>query len=230
MTDAQRAVVGLSEDTAEQVRVRIAKVCREIAARGVVVGGAGNVSERAGDMICITRTGLRFEKADPADVCVISTTGQLVEGTRPSSETILHLGVYRNTDARAIVHIHGKSSVAVGLVRDQVPLVHYNIRRLGGCVPTVAYAPFGSTELAQSVSQAMVEGAKSVLLRNHGSVSQGKTLDEAVEFIEMTEWLCDVYLSAYSLGPPALLSEGELAELADRAAATGYGTSSDTTV
>src|SRR5690606_11050403 len=130
------------------------------------------------------------------------------------TETQLHAGIYRQTDSRAIMHIHGAASVAVGLVEDEVPPVHYNILRLGGHVPTVPFAPFGSVDLAQSVSAAMADGAKAVLMRNHGSISRGGCLTEAVEFIEMTEWLCNVYLSAHGLGHPALLGPDVLKDLA----------------
>ncbi|MFI2436193.1 class II aldolase/adducin family protein [Streptomyces sp. NPDC018693] len=49
----------------------------------------------------------------------------------PSSETPLHLGIYRTTDAQAIVHTHAPWATALGLVRDDLPAVHYAILRSG---------------------------------------------------------------------------------------------------
>ncbi|MFJ9567556.1 class II aldolase/adducin family protein [Streptomyces fuscichromogenes] len=207
----------------DQMRESVAAKCREIAAREVAVGGAGNVSVRVGDQVLITRSNLRFEAATAEDVSVVDLDGKLLEGERPSSETGLHVGVYRRSGAEAVVHTHGRSSVAVGLVSDEIPLVHYNLLRLGGRVPTVPYFVFGSKELADATGDAVAAGAAAVLLRNHGSVACGRSLDEAVEHAEMTEWVCDVYLAAKSLGEPSLLTSQDLEEVAGQATRLAYG-------
>ncbi|WP_344336952.1 PfkB family carbohydrate kinase [Brevibacterium salitolerans] len=214
-------VPGITAPQLEERRIRLARRARDIAKRGVVLAGAGNISERHEDLVFITRGGLRFESAEPEDICVLTLRGELLCGSRPSSETLLHLGVYQCTEALAVVHTHGRSTVAVGLVEDELPVIHYNILRLGGRVPTVPYFPFGSEELAESVGASMAAGSRSVLLRNHGAVSCGSTLDEAIEFSELTEWLCEVYLSARVLGAPARLNHGDLTEVRRRAAEYG---------
>ncbi|MBT0771544.1 class II aldolase/adducin family protein [Kineosporia sp. J2-2] len=210
-------------DDLHRMREEVAATCREVAARGVAVGGAGNISLRVGDQVLITRSGLRLEAATASDISVVTLDGDLVRGARPSSETGLHLGIYRRSGTGAVVHTHGMSSVAVGLVADELPRVHYNILRLGGRVPTVAHHVFGSAELARATGDAVAAGARAVLLRNHGSVSCGTTLDDAVENAELTEWLCDVYLSAARLGSPALLTPDDLEAVAGQATRLGYG-------
>lgn len=205
------------------LRAEVAAQCRELAGHGVALAGAGNVSVRADDLVLITRAGLRLEHAAAEDITVITRAGEVLEGARPSSETGLHLGVYARTDARAVVHTHGRSSVAVGLVCDQMPLVHYNLRRLGGRVPTVPYLLFGSADLAAAVGEAVADGFGTVLMRNHGAVSSAASLGEAVEHACLLEWLCDVYLAAHSLGTPALLTDGDLDAVAAQAAALAYG-------
>jgi L-fuculose-phosphate aldolase len=122
-----------------------------------------------------------------------------------------------------VVHTHGRSSVAVGLVCDQMPLVHYNLRRLGGRVPTVPYLLFGSDELAEAVGSAIAGGFSTVLMRNHGAVSSAPSLGEAVEHACLLEWLCDVYLAAHSLGAPALLTDNDLEAVGAQAARLAYG-------
>ncbi|WP_134322687.1 class II aldolase/adducin family protein [Cumulibacter soli] len=201
----------------------LASRCRDIAERGVALGGAGNVSIRVGDTVLITRAGLRLERATAADMCALTLDGEQLSGARPSSETGLHLGIYRRSEARAIVHTHSRVSVAVGLVLDELPRVHYNIRRLGGRVPTVPYYVFGSAELADAVGDQVAAGHASVLMRNHGSVSCASSLAEAIEFTEMTDWLCDVYLTARQLGEPSVLSAEQLDEVAAQAARLDYG-------
>ncbi|OPX13224.1 class II aldolase/adducin family protein [Mycobacterium sp. AT1] len=205
------------------LRADVAERCRELATHGVALAGAGNVSVRSKDHVLITRAGMRFETAEADDVTVVTLAGDVVDGARPSSETGLHLGIYHRSVAGAVVHTHGRSSVAVGLVCDEMPLVHYNLLRLGGRIPTIPYLLFGSHELAEAVGTAVAGGHGTVLMRNHGAVSSARTLAEAVEHACLTEWVCDVYLAARSLGTPALLTDGDLAAVAEQSSRLAYG-------
>lgn len=205
------------------VRAEVAASCRDLAAQGVAVAGAGNVSVRSDDFVLITRAGMRFEAATAEDITVVSRTGDVLDGSRPSSETGLHLGIYERSAAGAVVHTHGRSSVAVGLVCDQMPLVHYNLRRLGGRIPTIPYLLFGSDELADAVGDAVAAGFGSVLMRNHGAVSSAGSLAEAVEHACLVEWVCDVFLAASGIGTPAVLTDEDLDAVAEQSRRLSYG-------
>jgi L-fuculose-phosphate aldolase len=208
----------------EQMREEVARKCREIAAEGVAVGGAGNVSVRAGeDRVLITRANVRFEQATADDITILTLDGEVVSGARPSSETGLHLGIYRRSEVGAVVHTHGQRSVAVGLVLDEIPMVHYNVLRLGGRIPTVPYFVFGSQDLADATGKAVAAGANAVLLRNHGSVACGANLETAIENSAMLEWICDVYIAARSLGEPALLTIDDLEDVLAQSQRLSYG-------
>jgi L-fuculose-phosphate aldolase len=207
----------------DALRDDVAAGCRELAGQGLALAGAGNVSVRTSEHVLITRAGLRFESAAANDITILTPAGGIVDGARPSSETGLHLGIYERSAARAIVHTHGRSSVAVGLVCDRMPLVHYNLLRLGGRIPTVPYHVFGSEELANAVGDAVADGFGTVLMRNHGAVSSAPSIVEAVEHACLIEWLCDVYLAASSLGTPALLSDGDLDAVAAQSERLAYG-------
>jgi L-fuculose-phosphate aldolase len=187
------------------------------------LAGAGNVSVRTDEHVLITRSGLRLHSATPEDVTILTPAGEVLDGSRPSSEVGLHLGIYERSSARAVVHTHGRSSVAVGLVCDEMPLVHYNLLRLGGRLPTVPYHLFGSEELADAVGAAVAAGFGTVLMRNHGAVSTAASLAEAVEHACLLEWLCEVYLAACSLGRPALLDDDDLAAVAAQSRRLAYG-------
>ena len=207
----------------QALRGDVAARCRDLAAQGVAVAGAGNVSVRIDDRVLITRAGMRFEAATAEDITVVSLAGDVLVGSRPSSETGLHLGIYGRSAAAAVVHTHGRSSVAVGLVCDEVPLVHYNLLRLGGRIPTVPYLLFGSDALAEAVGDAVGRGFGTVLMRNHGAVSSARSLDEAVEHACLVEWVCDVYLAARSIGTPAVLTDDDLDAVAEQSRRLSYG-------
>lgn len=207
----------------QSLRADVAARCRELAGHGVALAGAGNVSVRTDDRVLVTRGGMRFETAEPEDITVVTLDGEVLDGARPSSETGLHLGIYRRSSMQAVVHTHGRSSVAVGLVCDEMPLVHYNLLRLGGRIPTIPYLLFGSDELAAAVGDAVAQGFSTVLMRNHGAVSSAQSITEAVEHACLTEWVCDVYLAAHSLGTPALLNDSDLEAVAQQSRRLSYG-------
>src|ERR1700761_5425389 len=88
-------------------RARVAGVARRLAAEGLVLGTAGNVSERAGDLVAVTPTGAALEGLAAEEVAVVDLDGNLVDGDlAPTSELQLHLGVYRRFGAGAVVHAH----------------------------------------------------------------------------------------------------------------------------
>jgi L-fuculose-phosphate aldolase len=85
----------------------IVATCHRLARDGLVLGTAGNVSVRHGDLVALTATGVVLAEATPADVTVVDLAGAVVEGgLRPTSEAGLHLGIHRRLGDGAVVHTH----------------------------------------------------------------------------------------------------------------------------
>jgi L-fuculose-phosphate aldolase len=186
---------------------------------GLVEGTAGNVSVRHGDLVAISPSSIAYDRVRPEDVCVLDLDGTLVsrpDGPRPSTETGMHLRIYRDTAARAVVHHHGLASVAVSTVVDVLPALHYYIARLGGPVRVAAYARYGTDLLARNVLTAL-DGRTAALMQNHGAITYGSSLDEAFDRALLLEWLCRLQITASSMGTPRALSELDLAEVASAA-------------
>jgi L-fuculose-phosphate aldolase len=77
----------------ERERERVAAASRRLAREGLVLGTAGNVSERHGDLVAITPTGCTLEHVTAEQVTVIDLDGGTVDGDlAPTSELALHLG------------------------------------------------------------------------------------------------------------------------------------------
>ncbi len=195
-------------------RARVVEYCLRMAAAGLAVGTSGNVSERRGEFVAITPTGVDYARLTPEQVCIVDLGGRpVVEGPAPSSELPMHLAVYRETEAGAVVHTHPPMGTALSTVVDELPGIHYLVMRLGGPVRVAPYARYGSAELAEEAARAMA-GRSAVLLRNHGATTHGRTLAEAYDRAELLEWLCGLYHRARLLGDPTILSDAELAEAA----------------
>ena len=178
-------------------RRQVADACRRLAAEGVVRGTSGNVSARAGDdRIAITPSGAALDRLDPAQVPVVDLAGRVVEGgLAPTSELSLHLGVYRRYGAVAVVHTHAPYATALSTVLDELPCVHYDMYPLGGPVRVAPYRTFGTQELADTVLDAL-EGRTAALMANHGAITYGDDLQEAVERALLLEWVCTLYWRA----------------------------------
>lgn len=204
-------------------RERVAAVCRALAADGLVKGTAGNVSVRVDGGIAITATGVVFAEAVADDVVVVGDDRRLVRGSlAPSSELDLHLAAYADDAVGAVVHTHAPAAVAVSLISDRLPCVHYQQLTLGGEIEVVPFSVFGSRELAEATGDAL-SSANAVILAHHGAVTTGRDLADAVAHTALLEWACDIYLRARAAGEPAELSPAQQADVVAAAVATGYG-------
>ena len=206
------------------LRDQVAAAARRLAHEGLLIGTAGNVSERSGDVVAVTASGVALAGCRPDDVTVVSLAGEVVEGElRPTSELSLHLGVYADTAAAAVVHTHAPYATAVACVLDELPVLHYQQLLLGGAVRVAPYATFGTAELAASVRAALAD-RQAALMANHGSVAVGPTLDAAVEHALLLEWLAALHHRAAALGTPRPLSDAEQRAVVEATVARGYGT------
>jgi len=182
---------------------------------GLVVGTAGNLSVRSGDLVAITPTSIDYDVLDPALICVVDLDGGIVEGERaPSSELPMHLAVYGASDASAVVHTHAPHATALASVVDELPAIHYLIAELGGPVRVAPYATFGTVELAANVMPALA-GRNAVLLRSHGTLTIGNSLEQAYWRSVLLEWLAALYYRAALLGTPRLIPLDEIELVAE---------------
>jgi L-fuculose-phosphate aldolase len=200
----------------ETERALIADHARRLRADGLVIGTAGNLSVRAGDLVAITPSAVDYDELTAPLVCVVGIDGSVVEAElRPSSELPMHLSAYRATTAAAVVHTHAPFATALGAVVDELPAIHYSIAELGGPIRVAPYATFGTDELAAAVASAL-EGRSAVLLGSHGTLTIGDSLEEAYWRTVLLEWLATLYHRARLLGEPRLLGLDEVEVVADR--------------
>src|SRR3954468_9168554 len=213
------------EVTLEREREQVAAASRRLAAEGLVLGTAGNVSARGEDRVAISPTGAVLAELEPEQVSVVELgSGELVDGElEPTSEIDLHLGVYRRYGAGAVVHTHAPWATALSCTLDELPCVHYQMLLLGGPVRVAPYRTFGTPELADAVLEAL-DGRTAALMANHGAINYAASADAAVDAALLLEWACEVYWRASALGEPRTLGEEERRAVIEAVASRGYGT------
>ncbi|WP_433802725.1 class II aldolase/adducin family protein [Actinomycetospora sp. CA-084318] len=211
----------MSDPDLDTARADVAEHARRLVADRLVAGTAGNLSVRVGDLVAVTPTGVAYDTMTADDVVVVDLDGTPVVGSlRPTSELPLHLLCYARHGASAVVHTHSAAAVALSLLRDDVPLVHYQTAIFGGGVSVAEYAPYGTDELAANTSAALADRTAAVM-RHHGTIVLGSTLRAAYDGAAHLEWLCDVWLRASAVGTPRLLAEEQVADVVERL--KGYG-------
>jgi ribulose-5-phosphate 4-epimerase/fuculose-1-phosphate aldolase len=132
----------------------------------------GNLSFRFKDGFVITISGLKSKENLTADCFVYVKSSQeqsstfYVEGKKqPSSESIMHSLIYRNSsNVNAVFHGHNDTIVAYA-------------KELGLHVTKREYEP-GTIELAKEVLKILGKN-KVIVLRNHGFISIGRNMREA---------------------------------------------------
>jgi len=137
-----------------------------------------------------------------------------VKNHRPSSETPMHLAIYRaRKDVQAVVHTHAPSVTAFALSDVQLdePLMP-EVMAFIGPVARVTYARPGTEELPQAMAPYLLDHDV-FLLDNHGAVTVGRSLEDAYFQMERLELYARIRLAALELGPARTLSPGEVERL-----------------
>lgn len=180
----------------KQARAEVLYYCQQLRPDGLVVGTAGNISVREGELLAITPSGVDYDTLTVGDVCVIDLQGNVVEGDyAPASETPMHTALYSDPAVRAVVHTHSPYATALSTVLNELPPIHYVISLLGGPVRVAAFALPGSDELTDRVRAGLVD-RKAIILQNHGALTTGKNAAEAYKNSVHLEWLCALYYRA----------------------------------
>ncbi len=202
-----RLTGGMPAEALHAARESIVAAGARLVERGLVLGSSGNVSVRVDDDHALaTPTGVALDALTPDALPLLTLDGRQVSGPlAPTSEVSLHLAIYRETGAGAVVHTHAPYATALSCVLDELPLVHYEMLLLGGAIRVAPFAAFGTDELAALALQAL-DGKTAALLANHGTVAHGADLAAAMKATELLEWSAAVYTRAAAVGTPRALT------------------------
>ena len=206
-------------DTDLALREELVAALRRLDAQGLNRGSTGNLSARAGaGGLWITPTGMPPEQVGVDDLVRLDGQGRVVSGCwKPSSEWPFHVAILaRRADLHAVVHVHSPHATALACLRRPLPAFHYMVAVAGGSdVPCIPYHLFGTEALSTEVASAF-ERRDACLMANHGLVTGGRSMAQALKVAVEIESLCGVYLQALAAGEPAVLDEAQMAEVIER--------------
>ena len=210
----------------DKLRQEITEICRIMHGKGFIAASDGNVSCRLDEgRVLITPSMINKGFMTPDQIAVIDLEGALLEGPLPpSSEKFMHLKAYElRPEIQAVVHAHPPKAVAASLagISLEDPIMPEVLITLGG-IPMVPYATPSSPQTVEVVQDPIKAGRNALVITRHGSLTLGKTLMEAYNFLEKVEHSAEVILAARALGPVPPLPEEEVNLLRFMGQAAGY--------
>ena len=179
---------------------------------GLTICSSGNLSWRIGDKALISGTGswVPSLREDQVSICNV-TTGEVLNGVKPSMESVFHLGVMRERPDVGVV-LHFQSPYATQVACSEVRPKSYNVTaevplHVGRVIPEIPFYRPGSPELAEAVVNALRD-RNSALMLKHGQVVCGKDFDDVIQRAMFFEMACRICVLADL--HPAVLTEEEV--------------------
>ena len=193
--------------TERDLRLAIIEAGRICYKNGLMHANTGNISMRLGnDRVVITPSKLCKGRLEPEDLIIIDLDGVIVKADtsrnrKYSSEAPLHLEVYRQRpDVRAVIHAHPSNAIALTVADIPFPIdVLPEVLEGLGPVPTTRFAMPNPFDDADAIRE-FVKDHNAILIRNHGAVTFGADLEEALNHLEQIESVAKTIVNAHILG------------------------------
>jgi ribulose-5-phosphate 4-epimerase/fuculose-1-phosphate aldolase len=198
-----------------EARERVHLFAQRLLAERLVYFTAGNISMRIADdpgLVAMTPASTPYDTMRPSDVVIVRLDGRVVDGAlKPTSELPLHTLTYaRRPDVGGIVHTHSAAAMAAAAMGIAIPpILHGLIAACGGGIVTAPYARGGTAEVAELTADSLRDRS-ACLLRNHGVLAIGPTVDHAYNAASVVEGVADAYLRALSFGPVPEIASDEV--------------------
>jgi L-fuculose-phosphate aldolase len=163
-------------------------------------------------------SGVALGEVRSEDVLTVDLDGQLMAGTRPMHvEMPIHTRIYaRRVDVNAIVHTHALHVAAFAASAADFRMVNQDSIYFADGIGFHASSKLVVTiEQGDALATALSD-KKAVVLKNHGLVAVGRTIQEAVFLADAFVNSLRVQVMAAQFGPLSPIAPDELAETACR--------------
>jgi ribulose-5-phosphate 4-epimerase/fuculose-1-phosphate aldolase len=190
-------------------KVRLAAAFRMFSKCGFDEGVAGHITARDPELLdhfWVNPFGMHFSMIKVSDLLLVNHEGEVVEGNRPVNRAAyaIHSQVHAaRPDAISAAHAHS----LYGKTLSSLPMLVEPITQ-DSCQFFEDHSRFDDftgvvfdTEEGKKIAHALGDN-KAVILRNHGLLTVGHTVDEAAWWFIAMERACQSQLIAYAAGKP----------------------------
>ena len=180
---------------------------KEMDCLGLVSGSSGNASVRidapgSPNAFLVTPAALPYPTMTSDQLVAVDDALNPIDGDGvPSSESLLHLAIYRaRPDVNAVMHTHSVYATALGVAgRPLPPIVDELVVYVGGQVEVAEYGFPGTDALAEAGVDALGD-RRAVLIPNHGMFAVADNVSEALRVCALVERVAQVFINAETIG------------------------------
>lgn len=196
----------------------LVKAGKTLADLGFMAGCAGNLSMRlpSGNFM-VSPAGVRKGEMKPEQMVIMSLDGKVLNGGKPSSEYKIHLVAYQyRPDVMAVLHSHPPVATAfatAGMPLNETALAEAWLA-LGPKIPLVPFGVPSTNEVVDNLYP-YVREHNAFLLANHGTLTYGKNMLEALHRMETLEFLAKVLLTSREIGGERSMRAADIDRLRD---------------
>lgn len=202
----------------EEKKELLVQIAKEAENSGLCQPGSGNFSIRDKETgyVLVSPSGIGRKFLTPKHVLVVDLEGNIIEknaDVKPTSETPMHLTVYRNReDINGVVHTHSKYATAFAVQNKPIEPIVFEAVSYGGVVPVAPYATPCGDLLAQSIVP-LIKDHNAILLEKHGVISGAADINTAYLNAHYVEDVAQITFIATVIGGgtlPAPVPQSEL--------------------
>jgi ribulose-5-phosphate 4-epimerase/fuculose-1-phosphate aldolase len=217
-TSAERTV----EQEREHRKVALATAFRMFARYGFEEGVAGHITARdpeLPDHLWVNPYGVHFSRMKVSDLLLLDGHGKVVGGNRRTNKTAfaIHAAIHEaRTDIAAVAHAHTLNGRAwASLSRPLDPIIQESCAFWNDHVVFDDYRGLVLDKSEGVAIAAQMGHRKAAILRHHGLLTVGGTVEEAVWWFITMDRACYMQLMAEAAGKPRIMTDEE-AKLAHR--------------
>ncbi|HWP30625.1 MAG TPA: class II aldolase/adducin family protein [Fimbriimonadales bacterium] len=181
------------------LRFEMCRIAKRLWERGLIGASEGNVSCRFDENhLLITPCGVIKGDLEPHQLVVTDLHGKPISYGEPSSEFRMHIRIYRELpECFAVVHAHPPTATGFAIAGKTIP--HESLPEVEIVLGKVALVPFATpgTDEMGNVLVPFLQSHKTFLLRNHGAVTIGGSLEEAYIRMETLERIAHMLFVAH---------------------------------
>ena len=162
----------------------------------LVQGTWGNISVRVDDKhILCTPSALDYVMLQPSQMSIVDTETLEWKGSnKPTSEKGIHANLMNlNKDTQWVLHSHPQYGCILAAMGIDLPVPSEYQDILGKTIPITTGGMPGTKKLLKSVVAAIGD-APAVILKNHGTVVRGNSLEDAFKICRALEDACKAFL------------------------------------
>ncbi len=194
----------------EELRRKVLETANLLPKFGLVWMAGGTVCARDPQTgyVIVTPSGMPYENLTPADMIVTDINMNLIDGkNRPSVALNLWTGFFlARPDIHAVVHTHSPYATAFSVINEAIPIItETQADWFGQPIPVAPYLSVEDQRFASLPVQILADGF-GVLLGQHGVITIGRTLEQALERAVTLEEAARTYAIARSIGSPLVFS------------------------